>query len=229
MVLRRRAQSCLFLRRMLNSVHPLHIVIMLTLEREAVFQLDYPRTPELLDKLYALDCEAYGRHAVDRSILARWVGQNPTAITLLMAGSDIAGAFGLLPLSEEQCRHFIAGQIGEKDLNCLPEEHVGGRFWYWSGLAMAPQYRKARKSPLKRLLMMGIDEWLMSDRRCHQESHIYSLGCSTDGMNLLSRFQFEQILPAEVMLDDAALYHRVARDTPTGQTELKGFFYGVGQ
>lgn len=200
-----------------------------TIEREKVYQLDYPRSSSLFAKLYDLDCEAYGRHAVDRSILERWVGQNPMAITLLMDGEDIAGAFGFLSISEQQCRHFIAGKIGEADLDCLPEDSTDSRFWYWSGLVVAKQYRKAKKSPLKKLLMMGIDEWLMSDRRCHAESHIYSLGCSVDGVNLLDRFKFERILEPEDMLDDAPLFHRVAGDVATGRRELKEFFYGVGK
>jgi hypothetical protein len=197
-----------------------------TIERPQ-FQLDYPRSPGLLDKLYDLDCQAYGRHAVDRNILERWVGQNPMAITLLMDGQDIAGAFGFLPLSEEQCRRFIGGEIGEADLDCLPEDTIGCKFWYWSGLVLAPQYRKVTKSPLKRLLMLGIDEWLVSRRRDHGLTHIYSLGCSTDGENLLDRFKFERIIEPEYMADDAPLYYRSARDTASGQRDLLGFFRGT--
>jgi hypothetical protein len=198
-----------------------------TIDRPRNFQLDYPRSPGLLDKLYDLDCEAYGRHAVDRSILERWVGQNPMSITLLMDGADIAGAFGFLALSEEQCRHFIGGKIGEADLNCLPENAIGCKFWYWSGLVVAPEYRKAKQSPLKRLLMLGIDEWLQSDRRDRELAHVYSLGCTVDGVNLLDRFAFERILEPEFLKDDAPLFYRAVRDKAAGQHDLLEFFRGT--
>lgn len=191
-----------------------------------IYQLDYPRSPILLDKLYELDCEAYGRHAVDRSILERWVGQNPRSITLLMEGEDIAGAFGFLALSEEQCRQFIAGNIGESELNCLPEDFEGAQFWYWSGLVIAKQYRKAKKSPLKKLLMMGIDEWLTTDRRNHSLSHVYSTGCTVDGINLLDRFGFEKIIDAEHMADGAPLFYRKVEGVQDGRQKLMEFFYG---
>jgi hypothetical protein len=199
---------------------------MLTIERPQ-YQLDYPRSPRLLDKLYELDCQAYGRHAVKREVLERWVSQNPMAITILMDGQDIAGAFGFLPLSERQCRLFIGGQIGEADLDCLPEDSIGCKFWYWSGLVVAPQYRKVASSPLKRLLMLGIDEWLAAQRRDHQLTHVYSAGCSNDGEQLLERFKFEKIIEAEHMADDAPLYYRSVRDTVAGRNDLLGFFRGT--
>jgi hypothetical protein len=152
---------------------------MQTLDRP-VYQVDYPRTPELLDLLYELDCEAYGRHAVDRSILERWVKQCPQSITLLLHEGKIAGAFGLLAISQEQTRQFIAGQISESDLNSLPEEIEAHPYWYWSGIVVAKEYRKSKKSPLRSLLMRGVDCWLSGDRvgGC-AHVYVYALGCST--------------------------------------------------
>jgi hypothetical protein len=177
----------------------------------SIFHFDYPHTPKLLDQLYRLDCEAYGVHAVDRSILERWVAVCPEAITLILCDGEIAGAFGLLPVSERQIREFIAGTLREADFICLPDTEKNHRFWYWSGIVLAKKYRRSKSSPLRRLLSWGIDCWLKSDRIANN-SYVLATACTSDGENLLKRFQFEQIRSAEEMIDEVPLFSRQILD-----------------
>ena len=184
------------------------------------FKFDYPNTPDLLDRLYALDCEAYGPHAVDRSILERWVNTCPESITLILADGEIAGAFGLLAISEEQIRQFIAGNLKEAEFNCLPGTIENHRFWYWSGIVLANKYRLSRSSPLRKLLSWGIDCWLTSDRLA-QNAYVFSSPCSQEGQNLLNRFKFNQIKSAEEMADGIPLYVRQIVDPQQMRSELR--------
>jgi hypothetical protein len=187
----------------------------------AAYTIDYPRTPELLDRLYEIDCEAYGSHAVDRSILERWVAQCPQTITLLMIDGEIIGAFGLLAVSEEQIRLFIAGKLEEKDFISLPEDVEGHRFWYWSGVVVVPEYRRSQMSPLRPLLARGIDAWLSSGR-ASEDAYVFACGCTKEGTGLLGRFRFEQIKSASEMADDAALYsRRISASLETNRAEIR--------
>ena len=186
-----------------------------------IFKFDYPNTPNLLDRLYELDCEAYGPHAVDRSILERWVDICPESITLILADGEIAGAFGLLAISEEQTRQFIAGKLKESEFECLPGTIENHRFWYWSGIVLANKYRLSRSSPLRKLLSWGIDCWLTSDRLA-QKAFVYSSPCSQDGQNLLDRFKFEQIKSAAEMADGIPLYVRQIINPQEMRSELGG-------
>ena len=185
------------------------------------FKFDYPNTADLLDRLYALDCEAYGSHAVDRSILERWVKVCPESITLILADGEIAGAFGLLAISEEQTRQFIAGKLKESEFECLPGTIENHRFWYWSGIVLANKYRLSRSSPLRKLLSWGIDCWLTSDRLA-QDAYVYSSPCSQDGQNLLNRFKFEQIKSAAAMADGIPLYVKQIINPQEMRSELRG-------
>ncbi|MBC7515520.1 MAG: hypothetical protein H7237_03655 [Alkalinema sp. FL-bin-369] len=185
------------------------------------FSFDYPHSPALLDQLYQLDCEAYGAHAVDRSILERWVKVCPESITLILADGEIAGAFGLLATSEEQTRKFIAGNLRESEFECLPGTIENHRFWYWSGVVLAKKYRLSRSSPLRKLLSWGIDCWLASDRLA-KEAYVYSSPCTQEGQNLLDRFDFERIKSAEEMADSIPLYVRHIKNPHQTRGELRG-------
>jgi hypothetical protein len=184
------------------------------------FSIDYPGTPSLLDQLYELDCEAYGKHAVDRSILERWVNECPASITLIMDGETIAGAFGLLAVSEGQIRKFIAGELKEADFECLPDDIENHRFWYWSGIVLAKKYRLCRSSPLRKLLSWGVDCWLTSDRLA-EKACVYATGCTTEGENLLGRFKFEQIKSGEEMKDGVPLFVREIRGLEATRSEMR--------
>lgn len=172
-----------------------------------VYRIDYPHSPRLLDELYEVDCQAYGRHAVDRSILARWVEECPESITLMIVDDKIAGAFGLLAVSEEQIRLFIAGELSESKFISLPSNVREHRHWYWSGIVMIPQYQRHR-TLLKPLLSIGLDSWLSSPRVGHPKTMVYATGCTAEGVRLLDRFKFECIKSAEEMKDGSPLYAR---------------------
>lgn len=196
----------------------------IVLDQSAVqprFSFDYPHSPALLDQLYQIDCEAYGAHAVDRSILESWVKVCPESITLIMDGDSIAGAFGLLAISEEQIRQFIAGNLRESEFKCLPDSIENHRFWYWSGIVLAKKYRLSRSSPLRKLLSWGIDCWLTSDRLA-KDAYLYSSPCTQEGQNLLDRFEFEKIKSAEEMADDIPLYVREIKNPQQTREELRG-------
>lgn len=188
--------------------------------KQPKFSIDYPGSPSLLDQLYELDCEAYGKHAVDRSILERWVSQCPASITLIMDEGTIAGAFGLLAVSEEQVRKFIAGDLKEEDFESLPDDVENHRFWYWSGIVLAKKYRLSRLSPLRKLLSWGVDCWLTSDRLA-EKAYVYATGCTTEGENLLERFKFEQIRTGKEMKDGVPLFVREIHGLEKTRSEMK--------
>jgi hypothetical protein len=185
------------------------------------YRFDYPHSPQLLDQLYAIDCEAYGAHSVDRSILESWVKICPESITLILDGESIAGAFGLLAVSEEQIRMFIAGELKESEFRCLPGTIENHRFWYWSGIVLPKKYRLTRHSPLRSLLSWGIDCWLTSGRLAHN-AYVYASPCSQDGQNLLDRFQFEQIKSGAEMADGIPLSVREIKNPEQMRGDLRG-------
>jgi hypothetical protein len=188
--------------------------------KQPKFSIDYPRSSSLLDQLYELDCEAYGKHAVDRSILERWVSQCPASITLIMDEGTIAGAFGLLAVSEEQVRQFIAGDLKEENFESLPDDVEDHRFWYWSGIVLAKKYRRSRLSPLRKLLSWGVDCWLTSDRLA-EKAYVYATGCTIEGENLLERFKFEQIRTGKEMEDGVPLFVREIHGLEKTRSEMQ--------
>ncbi len=188
------------------------------------YQIDYPRTAQLLDELYSVDCEAYGEFAVDRLILERWVKKCPQSITIMTVENRIAGAFGLLAVSEEQIRQFIAGNLLEENFSPLPERIKDHRFWYWSGVVLRPEFQWQARSLLRPLLARGLDSWLSSGRIGHPDTYLYATGCTEQGINLLDKFRFERIKEADEMLDGAPLYFRkISPDIEANRQEIREF------
>jgi hypothetical protein len=186
------------------------------------YSIDYPRNDQLLDELYHVDCEAYGEFAVDRSILERWVKKCPQSITVMLVEGRIAGAFGLLAVSEEQIRKFIAGELPESQFSPLPERISKHRFWYWSGVVLRPEFQGQSRSLLRPLLVRGLDSWLSSQRIGHPDTYVYATGCTNEGRSLLDRFQFEQIKEADEMVDGAPLYVRkISPDIEQNRNEIR--------
>lgn len=186
------------------------------------YSIDYPRNAELLDELYTVDCEAYGKFAVNRSILERWVKKCPQSITIITVEGRIAGAFGLLAVSEEQIRKFIAGKLSEEKFSPLSERITDHRFWYWSGVVLRPEFQRQARSLLRPLLVRGLDSWLSSSRIGHPDTYLYATGCTAEGKSLLDKFRFEKIKEADEMADGAPLYVRNIRpDIESNRSEIR--------
>jgi hypothetical protein len=192
------------------------------------YTVDYstPKTAELLDQLYGIDVEAYGSQAAPKAVLKQWVDANPQSIGLMCDGPIIAGAYGLLPISQEQAREFVAGDVAETDLIPLGDDIENHQFWYWSGIVVRPEYRGAKRSVLRDLLMVGIGGWLASkavgrDQPLENKDgtasdrtkplYLYATGCTPQGQALIDRFQFEKIRDdAEAPLYVREIYNRKA-------------------
>lgn len=167
--------------------------------RNPIVEYRTPASPELLSQLYQIDVEAYGSQAAPKEVLKSWLEANPQSIGLICDGDAIAGAYGLLPITEEQTRKFIAGTISEIDLIPLGEDVTNHQFWYWSGIVVRPEYRGVKKSVLRDLLLVGIGGWLGSKAVGFDQPdkvkplYLYATGCTPQGQALIDRFQFEKI------------------------------------
>lgn len=187
----------------------------------ANFALGYVENRHQLEALWRLDSEAYGDSNLEFDRFLQWWESYDRGLPVVSYEGEIVAAFGLWGIDRDQARKFVGGQIRESEL-CPLQCKTSTPFWYWSGIVVRKDFRQQLFSPLRRLLRCGVGSWLGSGHVAYKpKAYIYALGMSDEGVNLLQRFDFEQIKEPYETADHFPLFVREFRDYAEGREILK--------
>lgn len=174
---------------------------------------------KLLDKLF--DLKFLIQHSAspsDQKTLLKWWEIYPDGIRVLYKGSEIVGAVGLWPISEQASADLEAGKISEKE---LPIEKAVTNIWYIGAVVIRKDIRDRYrwKVPSSILLSGAIGEWISNFYTF--PNTILGLAYSGDGKNKLSTYGFYEYQTADRVKDKVPLYRlRIENESELNKIKL---------
>jgi hypothetical protein len=149
------------------------------------------RSETELQVISNLDREYFGADSVDYRGLLGWWKRYPDGVQALVRGSEIVGAVGIWPLSENAFRNLIHGKLDEIDIRPASiSKKVDGKpraYWYFGDIVIAKKHKKRKLSLV--LLEGAIRHWL-NQGNLPSSIEICAFGFTAEGIALLDKFGF---------------------------------------
>ena len=150
------------------------------------YSVGYVENVDDLDKVYALDCAAYGELNIDRNTLVSWWHLHNKGIFVVKKDLKVIGAMGIFPLSVKVYNALKSGKLSENEI--YPSKYKESKYWYVSGIVIDEKYRSTRVI----LYILYISMWMwFRDNKFSEDVVIGSIPISEMGKKLLNRFKFE--------------------------------------
>lgn len=167
--------------------------------------LSCPCTTEIAQKANEMTPFFYGDEAVAFSTYQKWLTKNHQILVCLTgADKNVLGYFDVLPLSDDFVASFVVGKVGESDIQpehiLSPRDALSCRQLYLSGMAVrCPNTFVGKRNAT--ILLWGLLHYLKNYYPGSNSRILYGLGSTTDGNDLLKRFNFT-LLGAETERSD---------------------------
>lgn len=160
-----------------------------------------------------IDQDTFGQNALSFEKLQALHLTYPDGHRLLCAEDVILGYISLWPLTPQQARALIAGQLPEKERTPMTTAEVardGAQHWYIGGMIIDPILRKPIKdNPIGMMLAMALNSWAEGGQ-LNYPTEVLTTAYSPEGAALLQRFGFELVRVGSQMPDGFPLYRRSA-------------------
>lgn len=166
-------------------------------------------TPNELRELYEIDAVAYGEADIGFELFQRWWLAHDTGLYALFAQEDqILGAIGIWPTTKAFYIALSKGMASEKDLSSDVIKKAARsycKYWYISGIVLKEKSRRTTLAAM--LLHQAINQWTL-DHDIDFPVNLYAIAYSRPGEQMLARFDFRIVLPAQLSKDGYPLFQR---------------------